>query len=315
MSLAPTDEVVANIRNKVLLRGQPVLYGAQLGALVKREVPGVDFKAHGGLREFCQKYLNRFITWNGKKGTNGSDDLYAVVSDTENALTPDADWAPVAGPPNEHAWLTFASTAPHRRLAFSTSSGELVVSKQGFEGAVPDAFVEVASVNEKELRQVVEAFLPQVPASEKPLFEDALAIPTNYYAKWLAALRASSDNKLPSKWTNHRISSLLSVFKSRLMELGANDARADELLQELRDSQEVANSVRKRASSLVSNSANRPMQMASALPISVDARPEDESLLRLVVQDAVQAMAVDQLRELKLPVGLVLDAIYRWRKA
>lgn len=316
MALEPSDEALANIRDKILLRGQSALFGAQLGALIKAEVPGLDFKPHGGLREFSNKYLSRFVSWNGRREGDGSDDLYAVVHETEHATTCDLDWSPVGIPPVEHAWLTFVSTTSRRRLAFSPSTGGLNVSKHGFEGDVPSGFVEVPCATAQELRQAVETFLSQVPTEEKPIFSDILAEEANYYNKWLSALRTSADKKLSVKWTHHRIAFLLSLFKTRLIKIGATESQADELEKHLRDSQNEANRARKRGASPVLGPLIQLAKVES--PVSTEqlsggSRPEEESMLRLVIQDAIQSMSAEQLRELSVPVGLVMDAVYRLR--
>jgi hypothetical protein len=125
-----------------------------------------------------------------------------------------------------------------------------------------------------------------MPDDLKPRLQSALELTTDqWWQQWLRELRGSEHL---AQWNAFRRRRLEGALTDRLRNAGLSELKAESILYSVRE-RHAAATERKRA-----------QRSPSA---------EEGAALRKVAIAAIERMSTAELRELKLPLGIVLDAV------
>jgi len=285
------QEIEAALRNT----GKSEITGALLGELIRREARDLNLRevtgvrtGPGALRKFIERHLSHCLT---RKGSQGSDPVYEIqVSGGEAA-------AAEFSTPN--LWLAFVRTGAVEQILIDSESLILEVKKSHQE--VPDGWLLIENATEQELNNIRTTFVDELALNE-PELADQLNV-TLPYAIWSNELKKVGRQKVKA-WSDFRIRKITEIFASRLAKLGFDDGIAKRLCQELRDSQNAAH-----AASLAHRNSF-VSQKEAAPTVSADKAVIVNSIsLRDTVVHAVKSMSDAELREIRLPVGAIFDAL------
>lgn len=289
------DEVNAAVNViKVTLhnRSEKHVTGAVLGELVRKITPELDIKkitssasGSGGLSKFVEQYLAGVLV---REGRQGGDWLYRIIgTGTEESQETDYSF-----------WRAFVR--PNSQLEILLS-GQPLSMRLAQCGEVKEGELRLKSVSPAELDIIRSEFSESV-GKEEGEDSDALPSLSLSYPEWSLELR----NNFPKQykvWSGFRIKKILELFESRLQELNLPPEERQRLTSIMRRSQ--AYKATKAPVSDVSASTNQHNVLN---PVSATVVQNAEDSLRLIVMDAVKSMALSDLRTIKLPVGVMLDA-------
>lgn len=284
------QKIEAALRNT----GKSEITGALLGELIRREVRDLNLRevtgihtGPGALRKFIEQHLTHCLT---RKGNQGSDPVYEIQISGGDAA---AEFA------NQNLWLAFVRTGASEQIFIDSESHTFEVKKSHQE--VPDGKLLIENATEQELNNIRTSFVDELALNESEL-ADQLKV-TLPYAIWSNELKKVGRHKVKA-WSDFRIKKITELFASRLAKLGFEDGIAKKLCQELRDSQNAAH-----AASLAHRNSF-VSQKEAAPTVSADKAVTVNSIsLRDTVVHAVKSMSDAELREIRLPVGAIYDAL------
>ena len=285
-----TEEIVQFLIQTVASSGP--ITGAQLGARVKDQFPGFDWKKDfGNLHGFIQRQC---------------PDKVVLVSST-----PDHMWAlaEVAGDRAQQipariptsAWQAFVNERITEKIFVSTETGE--VSVVPATGAVPAGFVEVPKISHGDHLQLAKEFLGRVEPSDQAQFQGELKKP-DYWQRWNTALKFVKGGQYLIAWHEFRVQRICEIYAARLREAGISSeeivARSVENLRRLRSE---AYSQKQRQGS----ATGKPVPA-----LSYERRRDRQARpLQEIAIEAVRSLSEEELRRLWLPMGVVIDALRR----
>lgn len=175
------------------------------------------------------------------------------------------------------AWRAWVSPNSPFHLAVDVESGEAVLIKRG--ATVPEGHVLVAPATIDEHRAIAREFLAEVPESNRDVLRKIVDSPDEHW------------------WRRWR-------FKlTGLNRLGVWSTFRHERLRELLDTRLSASVLSETARSAATEIAERrgPRKRSGA--------PQRAADLRVVVAAVIEKMTEEDLRDIKLPVGLLLDVL------
>lgn len=270
------------------VKPEDTITGANLGEHIKKVVPSLNLRqvmsipvGPGALTKFVDRYLGSVLT---KVGNSGSDLVYSIA---KNAGT-----GHQAG---SNLWSTFARPSAELKIALDISNGLDRAEISVGERLLPNQ-VSIQSATHSELDNIRTDFTKIVNGSNAQAHLDA-EIP---YAEWSKKVKAFGAGRY-REWVNYRITQIVELFHKRLADLNVPLERSKILEDQLKRSQ---NALRR---NVASHEEGRLERGESPAP-RVDAGEHAEGL-RSVVMRAVAQLDDSELRQLKLPVGTVFDAL------
>lgn len=267
--------------------------GVRLGLQVRSFFPGfqaVDYQARN-LRDFIRMYVPRV----SESGRSGQDVVYTTESPiaaqaSGSALQPPApapakahapDFVPL--PTNGYCWKAYSNPSHPFVLAANRETGDLRVTPEGT--AMPAPWVVVPKPPEPFHRETATEFVSTLQEPGKTTLARVLS-DKKWYVRFSSVAKSAS---VGPQWSAFR--------RMRLIERFNADLRRLEIPHPPRPNrQPVA------AGSLASVAENVHLQRSSL---------GEETMLRSLVQRAIAEMPVSELRLLRLPVGVVFDALQR----
>lgn len=276
--------------------GKSEITGALLGELIRREVSDLNLRevtgvytGPGALRKFIESHLGHCLT---RKGSQGSDPVYEIHMSGGGVTAAESA--------NSNLWLAFVRTGATEQILIDSNSLTLEVIKSSHQG-VPDGKSLIESATEQELNSIRTKFVDELALNE-PELADQLAV-TLPYAIWSNELKKAGRQKVKA-WSDFRIEKITELFAGRLAKLGFDDSIAKRLCHELRDSQNAAHAASlARRGLLVNRKETAPTASADRVAIV------NSISLRDTVVHAVKSMSDAELREIRLPVGAIFDAL------
>lgn len=255
----------------------PVL-GSLLSAKLKERVPDWDpaiFQVRS-LRAFIEKYIPTVDV----VGRAGMDVIYAVKGSTAASTTKNVD--SFGGNP-WRAWMS--PNGPHA-LAIDKSGCQIRLVPRGT--TVSDGEILVLPASSQVHLEAARSFLSQLPdpvqAELKPIVERAA---DDWWQEWMGKLRGTA---YLADWSTFRHKQLEICLIRRLQSDGMSETSADRVLRLIQEQ----------------SAANRASKNPPAMRKNITA---DDAFLRQVVLAAIQDMTAAELRDLRLPLGRVLDAL------
>jgi hypothetical protein len=271
-------ETVFAVANAVesLVAGGPVP-GARLAVELRERVPGWSPTEYGvrSLREFIATHVPNVTV----VGRTGMDVLYGPTGSAEG----------VAGPTEQvDYWRIWVS--PHSPLAIAVARHHLSLRAVGRSMPVEPDEVLLSPPGPEVHRAMAGSFLPEVAEEIRPALQAVLDSESDQW--WQAWNRALRDEGLAEVWGKFRVSSFQGLLDDAVKSAGFDQPAASQ----------IAAAIRRRRPTL-----RGPQQNGKVNP-DLGAIVDRAQLLE-VVTGALQHLTTAELRELRLPVGAIVDAL------
>ena len=300
----------------------PIL-GSQLGGRIKKNFPEVNLREYGGLRGFIKSHCENQVVYLGK---HELDDVWGSPTSEYPTLPAQASSAPngvfpslVNSLPAEvvqsrqiscsplpdtkttivepSAWETFVNPKSSDKLLVNFSTADLLVLPPN--NPIPPNYVEVPKVTNDESRQIAEAFLPVLDSSDQMFMKSILAS-DDFWRQWFFQIRNRNDGAYTKKWVLFRFERLCGLFQDKLRTLGAPDSSLLQCLENLK---------RLKARGRTKPVPLRWRELKAPRGSRILGLQESQSSLRTLVVKALDSLNEEQLRQIWLPVGAVVDAL------
>lgn len=282
------------LREELIRYNAKLILGARLVPLINECLPDGwhyrDFFAQGtvpNLRSFAERWLGDIVALTARK--QGVDSFYEVLIVRR---TPE-DVVVGGG----ELWRTFVAVNPARKIVYSPASASLSLVPLTDDVAAPAGVV--ASLTMEEHKGMCSGFADR-------LKQDGGAVPAldqlleSYSAKsypaWLRVLRQNSP-PLDKAWGSFRNNQIALIFGQRLIALGVEDPRLELLKQELLRDQVAAHA--------------KPAAVPPILAVeqALEAGRLTEKRARELLRAAIDRCTYEELREIRVPFGLVIDIL------
>jgi hypothetical protein len=265
--------------------------GGQLFKLMREVAPALNYrdvvkipKGPGAQSAFIEMYLLGAIE---KIGNQGGDILYKILGRTEDA---------------------YLTRSPELWNAFVTPSAPTHIVLKG----LPDGLIcrlnpansvagehEISKASSSELDQLRIAFVESLAPEEADRLA-ALAPPEMPFVDWTSTLRQHAPTML-RKWGVYRREHLSQLFVDRINALDIDKALKDLAFEQIRAAERSAYDRPQRI----------PSTKGAATAVSAAQRSDQDVVAqaRSLAHLAVDNLGYEELRALRLPLGVVLDAL------
>jgi len=294
-------EEVANVVYG-LVSTQVQVSGSRLAQAIKARFPEWHVSSAGArtLREFIATHVSGVV----EVGRSGLDVIYGLKAATLPGVALEAG-SPLAGSkpfsgggdgrqpiPNQGAdyWRVWVSPNSPFAIAIDRATGAAEVVRREASPSEEKALLESPSVSDQ--KAIAKDFLSEV---VEPILrgrlEAILAEPSQgpWWLRWGKDLRGTDQL---ANWNRFRRLRMEGLLRTKLGEAGISEELAAKVLDLVRDRHEQV----------------VPKRIPSAPSEKVGREAAEEELRQLVVR-VVKGMSVADLRELRLPLGLVVDAL------
>ena len=291
------DDEIAAIEAELLLRPSSEITGGQLFSLMGHIAPGLNFrevvgilKGPGALTEFVQRYLSGALI---RKGNQGGDTLYVIASH------PGCDWS---SNESRDLWQNFVSPSSPRHIVFEQNRGRLV--SRATIASAADGEIAIARATDDEHDRIRADFVGKLGPDDAAALAQH-APPTENFPIWIAALRRHLPDQVRN-WGVYRRDRLLELFKERIRALGVDASLESKVIEQINASQLAAYQKPKEPS-------HERLDGAKPGAVSQLSRKNPDMPItraRELAHIAVDLMDYDELRAIRLPLGIILDAVY-----
>lgn len=226
------------------------------------------------------KTLRSFITDNlpgiGVVGQRGLDPVYGVTSSSSVESR------------NENLWRIWASPSSPCALVISPQDGRMGVVER--KELPPEGWLKLSAPTVEAHQQIARDFLDHQFQGASSDLEPLIASGTHWWQQWMKEIKKRG---LSASWGQFRFHRLLALFSAELVSRGVNGDVEGPAIIQLRGSMQVDTSA---------SQISEPQMGSSSL-----------SQLRQIAIGAIEKMSEEQLRQLKVPLGSVLDALKQSR--
>lgn len=289
---------LGSIRAALKARPDGAITGAQLHALIQSVAPELNIReivgiptGPGALTKFIQEYLSDVVE---RIGTHGGDPLYGIIGHHH----------PAGGSREVSSiWRTFVSPASYQKIAYDYEDKTLKL----LEGDLiaQGNFLEIPKASVGEHDRLRLEFIENLDPGEA-LEVKAVIEPDSEFQEWIGALRTEFPS-LYRAWGNFRKRKLLDLFLGRADIAELDDTERQNLVEQIK------------ASHFAAYESPKEQKLPAAPSLSLKRTSQTKSYqtfgelgqARALAHRAVDLMAHDDLRAIKLPLGLVLDAMQK----
>ncbi len=275
----PRDTITGERINRVIRTAAPELNF--------REIVGIP-SGPGALTQFINSYLSDVLE---RAGNQGGDSLYRIVG----------QMAASVGEGLPAIWKTLVSPNSPNIVVLKPDQMQLEVRAK--PANIEDKEIEISSVTLAEHNEIRTKFESELPADEAGAIRQLNETHKNFY-NWSDALYQDMPT-VAGRWGYFRRNQLLELLFSRITALELADDNQQILISQIEASQNSAfelNKTFKRTAPAVTD------QEVSLPPREYDTTTPVDRAGRLA-RFAVEAMAYDDLRAMKIPLGAILDAM------
>ena len=259
------------------VRDRPI-QGSQLAQLIRAQYP--DWSAEVCGARNLRDYVERLVDGAGVVGRSGMDVVYGITS-PGGAST---DSMPAETPATEvNLWRIWVS--PNSPYALSIDKASGVVSQVNRSAAATqEGALRLEPAPFKIHEAVARDFAARI-HDERDISLPSTGGPDGWWFDWQKALKGLG---LDASWHEHRSSSLETALETALAELGLSD-----------EAKEMA------FARIVEDRSIRRRSAASHASERTGSRTD----LEAIALAAIPKMSSSDLRELKIPLGIVLDVL------
>jgi hypothetical protein len=295
---------IAQIRASLLstaAKHGPDILGAELGQVVKRAVAPKTIKSLGGLKSLVGSELSGIVAY---VDSLISDTLYRViVSDQGSVYTSHS----LALEFDAGVWDGFSNPNVNNFVGFDTKSSRIIVAAPS-ESYGPEV-KPLKKMTADEYRLLAQEYANEQGNQElKAELLEVIQLPA-FYPKWFAALqryRRIASVNYPKTWEIKRTGLVMSRLQQELEHAGLNADRAFALANEV-CSRSSRNSYK--ATPLYAPVWQTKPPIDNAGPLA--SASKDLHDLRELMHRAIDQMSLDDLKEIRVPAGLLLEAFQK----
>ncbi|WP_353189448.1 hypothetical protein [Pandoraea pnomenusa] len=285
--------------------GHPTITGANLGDLIRENAPDVDVRevvgmpsGTGALRRFVTEHLDEVLHYSGNK--QGSDPIYTInLGESEQPKSTSVDDDDAA-----KLWTTFARTYAPKVILLTNSGAIKVVDAPASQN---DGEQQIKSATRDELDAIRAQFtetLTQKLADSDVVIPDAHAP----FDLWSLAVKKLGLGHYRD-WAIYRVDKIVGLFESRLRAFNVDEARVIVLARHLRSAQMAARTKAKTRVKAKTMDEATSSEAASGSSLPTNSPPDSDGAFRTAVAHAIAALPISDLRELRLPAGVLWDII------
>lgn len=292
MSNVKVEQSVLAIVEALKARDQKEITGAVLGELVRRVAPDLNLRTAsevhsgpGALTKFVDMHLSELLK---KIRRQGPDWVYLISAG--NQL--DLETLPTI-------WQEFVRPNSPNFLILHDANAQ-VKARVSVQRSVESNAIEIKSATSEELNKLRFDFTKTLNAKLAESSDQTLDAKLPY-PDWSTQLKNIGAEHYRN-WTEFRINGIVNLFDSRLSEKGIDSNHRAELCKELRSSQSASRFPLISKYSVQSETRHgRELMTHGSHERSMD--------LQSAVINAVKSLSESELRELRLPVGALFDAL------
>ena len=272
---------------------QPLISGSELNALISRRAYELNIRqlmerpvGAGALKAFADAHLSDRLE---QCGNRGGDVVYRKAgSDTVVASSVSA----------QSIWNSFVSPSTRNHLVYGRDQGVLIAKSTSPVAAQNEVGINTVTLEEHAKIREEFSLLPE--NLEVPLMLQASQHSSNFQ-KWVETIRNGSVD-LYRRWGLFRRERILELFELRLRDLGFNPVDISNLSGQLAASQRLHFSERK-------DIPGRQSVAISSRNVSMGEPDELTRNARRIASLAIARMSLDDLRSMRLPLGVLIDII------
>jgi hypothetical protein len=297
VQMVTPEEVASNISSLIESSRDHKITGVELSVLIRHKFPDFSPDRYPECRNL-RGFIRRFAPTITEVGRSGADVVYGVrrsMDAPRSSYTEVSDTAtPSLAPPaaiasrldvyiSSTVWKTFVTPLSRFKLYANTETGAFEVIPPG-GGSLQSPWVQIPPCPAEVHRQIAMDFIASLPdePSRKAL-ESTLAQPGLWWDNYYSIIQQLG---LDWRWKQHRRRRIVHQLESSLKEHSVP-----------------------LAGMLAASSTRRPTpQQPLALSTPIEDVSEDSKLRSLAI-DVVRNMKISELRELKVSLGYVIDAL------
>lgn len=300
------------------------ILGSQLGEFVLKAANAIGkkilLKDFGGLRLFAINHLSDIVTINGKYG-NSTDFIYLINRrrnlDADDAsasvqLATFSDRVPITDQKGDQFWKAFSNPNNRQMIEFDADKLLYICPRQISGSSV--GLENFPSVNPQEYSEIISSFVKE--QLQGDLQSQALALISQHpidslHSTWYRFLLEKCGSSASHSWGEFRVKRILELFEAKAQNLHFSAEQISQysaLLAKSQRKQRPFQESPKESLSTVKPDQPNQKSIESFRTIISNCDTTQVSLQSLAM-NVVSRMSDEQIRQLALPVGYVLDAI------
>jgi hypothetical protein len=290
------SEVVSLIETSCL--NSPIgRLGTEISTELKEKMPDIDFKQRfGGIRRFIDSYCSNIRV----SGKSGMDYVYSHARYLNESFTPVHDRDVHVSP-----WKVFTYPFSEYRLFFNPQDNSLVIIEPSTD--IGEGLVEISKVTEDEYRQIAADFLKHESPIEAESLRQVIVQP-NFWMPFTNAIKESLGYEGFGKLISWRLERLKEIFRERLSSKGIDQDKITEVFRYLNKVRKGRPNHLKPATTAINQARlERPGYSSPRLRNKHILSESVPIQLRKIIHACVENMSEEQLRQIWLPVGMVMD--------
>ena len=288
-------------------RQSPELLGSRLGNLIQEHFRGqsgeIDAAAYiknhfGGLKQFIAEECKDEVVLIRK---SGSDNVYAHISNVD---------APMGIVGNSHSnktspWRAFSNPNLAVDIIVSPETGEIQV--WDFESQPPDSFLRVGKLTREDYREMARDFLPRISQPEVRVQLSDVLKADEFWSQWSLILNSHKNDGVYTSWIRWRNGEIVTRFRAALVSASLPHNIVEMAVRSLEESHVK---VPPRESSKFMYPRKPVLPEASRdTSSSIQRNNNRQEDIWALMHSAIDRMSEDELRQIRLPVGVILDVI------
>jgi hypothetical protein len=284
----PPQELVEALVHDVESAPERRLRGSELALRLRVRHPDFNPTQYGvlKLKQFIEKYAPRLRL----AGWSGGDPLYGLAEEGHNAARP-VRAVPTLQTESSSLWRVWASPRSAYAIAIDRQTLEV---RRVVAGQTGESEVEIAPARPEVHLQIARKFLSSevgaLPEELRQTLEGILREnDPRWYERWATELGRVPE--LPRQWLIYRRRSLEREMETALAQAGLEQAGISKVMKSIVGLRPV-------------DAVPAPERLVS----TTTTETSDKQLVR-IIQEVVARMNERELRDLKLPVGVVIDVV------
>ncbi|WP_088442161.1 hypothetical protein [Sphingopyxis bauzanensis] len=273
----------------------PTITGGQLFYLMQTVAPQLDFRevvgirvGPGALTKFAETHLADTVK---RIGNQGGDILYHIVGRGE----PHRDIELAA------LWKNFVSPSSPLHLIVEVENQKL--TSRATPASNDKGEVEIQKVSSQEHDEIRAKFVESLPAHDAAAMNENLREGASF-TEWMAVMKERAPDAT-RKWGVFRRDHLSALFAERIEALNLDPATRDNLFAQAKAALRAANEKQREAkanaeSSLPKNIAQKSGSVGQSSSLHA---------VRSLAHAAVDVMGYEELRSLRVPLGMIIDSL------
>lgn len=287
-------QLYAAIREQ--MDGKSEILGSQLGAFIRTLDPSIDIKGtYQNLRNFVATHLSDVLKNVGKRG---GDDIYSISGPP--------GYKPLDGE-SSLLWSAFSNPNRHGRIFYCQEGGPLLFSDAEGLPQPSEECQPFQKLTVEDYRRLAETLITtKVPDDIQPEAQEMLT-KDGFWERLTNHLRKHGHHLEVKEFEAERIRFVESEFKRHAIAVGMPEELIPKWIDALQKSRQFGNPKKQKMG------VNPSPTHGSAIPAITQAydpktQTQDLVSMRNLIKLAIDRMDLEELRSLRLPVGVILDA-------